>query len=367
MQRRPYVPDQSQRDFITDFFLPADHDRDRAERQRNSAHVIIDQSPADPRVKALLHALADFPKPTKDERGNWIIKVGVSTLEARLARSRNTVRTWLRMACHTPYLLLLDDSKSDEKTYVVQWRKILDRELTNPNETNKRSAVTTTEDAESANKRIGTSATEDVSERSIHSIEGGQFPSGGGSIHEPRGVNFTPQGGQLTGVKSPHTPLLKTPENVFDRDINKKRFQESLSKGGQNRPAGFWSRWIAAVATRDLTNPQHVHELHFVAIQLEIVDEKDDLARGRIFAQAALNERLWRNGKTRGERNSLFTSNVAARRWWCSCADDDVGRELMKRAEVYHRTNDAHSEMERLKKWAAEREAAQLTVNSPGG
>lgn len=329
-----------------------------AERRWKARHDLIDSSPADARVKVLLHMLADFPQSVVDEFGNSHVTLGIMKMASRLGRTKNTVKAWLRQARASPYLEVLNpDCNHDERTYVIHWRSILDRELASE-VSNKRISTGTTDDGELPNKRIAVEATDDDTRVSSSIPRGGQIPIPRGSISEREGVNLTGVKTELTPVKTPHTPK-ETPENVFDININKKRFPECPG-GGQNlnpvRPPGFWAAWDAAIESRDLSRADHVHELHGVAISLGIVRTDDPLARGRIFAQAALNERLWRMKKTK-TRKGLFASNVNANRWWCSNADDDAGRQMQRRAEKLVRCVDPASEKDRQRALMAEAKA----------
>jgi hypothetical protein len=352
----------NQLDFINDFEA-ADRERQVAERQREVTHEIIDQSAADGTVKSLLHMLADFPRRTKDERGNWLITASIAKMESRLGRSRNTVRSYIRLAYRSGFLESLDPTiQHDERTYIIHWRSILDREL-NEARPNKQSQDCPTEDDEkdsipSSNKRDRDCSTEDGATRSTPRPEAGQSLAERWSISEPEVVNLTTSGGQLTGSKTPQTPE-ETPEDVFKVNTSRKRLNESFGLHQSadraqvvQRVPKAWPKWELAVTGKSLSDAEQVHQLYDVACKLGIL-LPSEMNRLNFFSQAAMNERNRLRGKF-DTPNGVFASNVYKGRWWHTNQDIDRGKAMMREAERYVRRSNVGDELERQKKLALE-------------
>ncbi len=331
-----------QLDFINDFEA-ADRKRAIAERQREVTHEIIDQSAADCLVKSLLHMLVDLPpelsRRTKDERGNWLITASVAKMESRLGRSRNTVRAYIRSACQTGFLGILDPTiTSDERTYVIYWRSILDREVTQPDATSTASRHDT--DLADAN-----STPDSGSRGSITTPVGGQLSGEGGAIDETGGVNLATRGGQFDPVKT-EIDRVKTPSSEERlRDVLEESLNTTSSDvlnvfvpgGGQSRKGQkpmklkFWVQWEEAVRVSDLGNARHVQDLYEM-LTTTCVIQRSDVNRQRVFANAAMNERMWKN-KEALKRKGLFLTNTALQRWFFNHLDQLVAKRMIHELE----------------------------------
>ncbi|MEI8018583.1 MAG: hypothetical protein WCH39_10325 [Schlesneria sp.] len=316
-----------QLDFINDFEA-ADRERAIAERQREVTHEIIDQSAADCTVKSLLHMLADFPRRTKDERGNWLITASVAKMESRLGRSRNTVRAYIRSACQVGFLEILDPTTNhDERTYVIHWRSILDRELTQPD-------ATSTAQHFETDPTDATSTSNTGSRGSITTPGGGQNVEARGSIYDPEGVNLTPSGGQIDRVKTRSSE--ERLRNVLEQNVNTTSsdvLNVFVPGGGQSRKQQrpmklkFWVQWEEAVRVSDLGNARHVQDLYEMLTSMLVI-QRCDANRNRVFANAAMNERMWKN-KEALKRKGLFLTNTALQRWFFNHLDQLVATRMI--------------------------------------
>lgn len=307
-----------------------------ANRQREMAHEIIDQSPADRRVKALLHMLADMPRPTKDERGNWYVTASNPIMCARLNRSRNSVREYIRLATKTTYLeILTRGGDADVGTYVIHWRSILDRELPQPDATS--TAQRSDTDLQDAN------STADLGSGGSETIEGGgQYCDPGEAVPDHEGVSFDTEGGSIDRVNFDFDPVNSSPkrlqnvlreEEIQNTSLNVLDVFESPTEGQSRRNVRpmqlkFWRQWEAAVAASDLAIPMHVEQLYEMITGMVVIS-RSEANRRRVFETAAMNERMWKLGQAK-TRKGLFTTNVAHQRWWANHLDSVLAGRMMQ-------------------------------------
>ena len=330
----------NQLDFINDFEA-ADRERATADRQKEVTHEIIDSCPAAKIVKALLHMLADFPKRVKDEKGNWHITASISKMESRLGKTRNTVRSYIKSACQTPYLEILDPNVvHDERTYVIHWRSILDRETTRPDAT----STASHHDTDSTDA----TSTSDIGSRGSKSTPGGgQFPEARGSTPNTEGVNFDTSGGQIDRgqIEIDRGEFPSSEERLKDvlkAQVNKTSNPDVFKNvfapgGGQSRKRQnpmrlkFWKQWEEAVLMSDLGNPRHVQDLYEMITSM-CVFSRSESNRHRVFANAAMNERMWKSGEAL-KRKGLFMTNTPLERWFFNHLDELVATRMIHNLE----------------------------------
>jgi hypothetical protein len=347
----------NQLDFYSDFET-ADLESAAAQRLWKAKHDLIDQSAASKRVKMLLHALADFPRSIGGERGVSHVTADVDDIGSRIGKVANTVRNYLKAAYETPYLELLNPQCTNAKrTYVIHWHAIFDRDTTAPN---KRSPVVTPEDVTKTDKRCPVGVPEDGQKQSPPIPQGGQISPPRGSISKPEPLNLRGSGAQFEGLNSPQTPK-KTLEDSYPKgNINNRLLKDSEDSseartGTKRAPVkDAWKKWTEAVETRDLNVAEHIHQLCQIAARLGIVRQDDDFDRSRIFVAAANQLRVGRNGAGRS-LNALFRSNVYQNRWYGNQKDENVGRDQMRRAEVFLRCSSGQAEADRCKRILAQR------------
>lgn len=106
-------------------------------------------------------------------------------------------------------------------------------------------------------------------------------------------------------------PVLLTPSNAWDGGLN-------TTEPGR----GYWPRWKAAIASRNLSDPADVEELYGLAVAAGrfVASEQNRLL---VFTQAALDQRSSRSP------GAIFRENVTWARWWGSSYDQDIAREMI--------------------------------------
>ncbi len=300
---------------------------ERTDRQNRKRHELIDQVSTDARVKSLLHALTGHARARWFD-GDEVVAIPVDQIAWKLEKSENTAKSYIDLALQTPFLEILP-SRNQSHTYTIHWQAILGQEST-------RDADSTAREARQ--EQDADSTAETVSR---------------GSTRGSTAPQIAPQ----------LDPLLKTSEKpVLKEDFSKELVSKPVSAGGQlppgrhnelPQPQDFWGYWMKAIASRDLGNPEHVEQLYRIAVQLgAVVDSEQN--RFRVFCQAALNVRMRRSGDATTEAG-LFKSNVASNRWFCTQADEETAREMLKRANLHVPCENLDDEKARLRKLLTEK------------
>ncbi|MBX3448224.1 MAG: hypothetical protein KF777_01620 [Planctomycetaceae bacterium] len=294
------------------------------DRQRAARHTLIEGLPdvlASDRVKKLLHALDELtqidPQAERLADGSVRVSAPMQTVMWKLGvRSRNTARDYIDEALSTGFLEVTGSSHRSH-TYSIRWLAILDRN--------------------------GNQQTEPIPAGVMPQKPNGPGRCGRvpvrGSTPGPQGVKLTPsrgsvdpvEGGQFDRVKGVNlTPSSKTSLRPVFYELNSKRpVLRPVSDRGQIPRWGsprFFAWWRHAIAERNLDNPSDVEELFCFAAAAGCFEATDD-NRFQVFVQAAVDRRV------AARRGAIFRENVAAARWYGSCADEDEAARMIARLE----------------------------------
>jgi hypothetical protein len=322
---------------------------DRIEKEAQVRNDLVDQITANDKVKALLHCLMGFPHTVL--AGDWYVTVSWKQIGSKLLKTLNTVKSYVHQA--TPFVEVLRGGDANKNphtkhTFVIHWLTIVNREPTS-----EQAADCTVRNAPSLQ---AADCTADDDAWSDHDEGGYQNQRPRVSDWTPEGVNFGVGGYQNEGINSPRTPsenlllsnqisntlLQSSPSLTSSKQASTKRapalfprHQRSQSRQEVRKQARLtsWPRWEAAIAARQLSNPEHVCELVAIAIELEAVQGTEEDCFN-IFCQAAKQIRMNKEGSSKTPFG-LFASNVASNRWQCDPCDRQVADRMIRRAYLH--------------------------------
>lgn len=342
---------------------------ERSQRQWEARTRLIENLDTDPRVRSLLLALAELsdtaPSAQRRPDGTVEFAVPVGTIAWRLGKTEATAKTYIDLAGSTPYLNV---RPSDHRphTYLLRWQAIVDS-LPRAD-----SSVRSCE-IEVVRVPVRGSARERIDPLRGDQTGGQLAPQQGANEGVNQGANLPPQGGDSRG----QNPGLQNPgfQGIVHKNPGLKPGAlrgltaaiPQSPPGSATHPLGtktWWAWWWQQIQQRKLSDPNDVDELYGIAVASGLFEESEQ-NRFRVFAQAA------HDLATASKRGALFRENVAKRRWFATCDEEDHARRLMAQLDALPRTEpdrpfdsgavaddtplDRRSAVDKLKAWAASR------------